>query len=105
MTVRLVDVENSPELTDAGTCELCFSTINVDNPVFVFRDDATGDTVRIDGYEWDYGDYMEVYVHNIVDFGSWVARQDGLDITDLNTTSDLNGLVYRYREYSYYKDH
>lgn len=96
MTVRLVDVENSPELATVGTCELCLGTMDVDNPVFVFRDDVTGVTVNVDGYEWSYGDYMEVYIGNIVDFGAWVARQDDIDITALNDTDDLRTLVDRY---------
>ena len=96
MTVRLVDVENSPELTTVGSCEMCFSTMDIDKPVFIFRDDVTGATASIDGYEWSYGHYMEVYVHNIVDFGAWVARQDDIDINTINDTSDLLSMVDRY---------
>ena len=54
MKVKLVDVEENPTEEFTGTCELCFGTLDCDNPVFVFQLVGSNQEIRINGYWWDY---------------------------------------------------
>lgn len=74
--IKLVDIETDEEEVEFGTCELCFSTGIVDNPVFKFKiveKDGSEKNISINGYDWDWGDYDEVSIGNIVDFAAFLA--------------------------------
>lgn len=75
MKLKLIDVKTDWHEVEFGTCELCFSTGFVDEPVFVFED-TEGNQFEVDGYWWSWGDYDEVYIDNLVDFAAWIAQQD-----------------------------
>lgn len=95
MKVKLVDVLENPTEEQTGTCELCFSTIECDNPVFVFQL-SNGEEVKVNGYWWDYYDYDEVYISNIINFASWLDNRDFPD----NTVIDTDWLIDVADEYS-----
>lgn len=101
MAVKLMDIENSPKVVEFGTCDLCFSTGTVTEPVFVFEDSVTGETRRIEGYYWSWGNYFDVYIDNVIDFANWVNQKENLSINDLNDFSDLQNLVYQYDNSNY----
>lgn len=90
MKLKLVDVLGEPHEVELGTCELCFSTGEVVEPTFVFeKEDRT--QFKVDGYWWNWGDCTEVYVENIVDFASFIAKQtfDENQVFDTNWLFDL----------------
>lgn len=74
--IKLVDIETNKEEVEFGTCELCFSTGIVDNPVFKFKitdGDGAEEDVEINGYDWDWGNYDEISIGNLVDFAAFLA--------------------------------
>lgn len=84
-----------------GTCEICMSTGNAENPVYTFEltDTETGEKeVRdVDGYDWNWGDYDAVYVDNVVTFGDWLENNQ-ITVTSLDMEySDLQDLVFRWQ--------
>lgn len=101
MTIQLIDVLNSPAIENAGTCELCFHTMEVDNPVFVLKDSDTGETKEVDGYFWSYGDYFSIYIENVPDFANWLASQKDLALSDVDTYEGLDSVVDQYYDDRY----
>ncbi len=99
--IKLVDVDLFEASTETiGTCELCFGSMWCDNPVLTFEN-PNGEHVKIDGYFWSWGDYLELEIDNYLNFSDWLSKQD----VDWNVLTDdeesygyLADLVYRYRE-------
>lgn len=88
--IQLINVDNSGACEEqTGTCELCFGSMWCENPVYVFKLD-NGDKIAIDGYWWDWGDYDEVYIHNFIDFASWLDKQEFDDDTKFDTDWLIN---------------
>lgn len=80
MELKLIDVVGEQHEVEFGTCELCMSTGMVDEPTFVFEID--GKRIEIDGYQWDWGDYHELCVDNVVQFSAWLSTQDFVGYTE-----------------------
>ena len=79
--IKVIDVGSNPEETQFGTCELCFSYGMADNPYMVLESpDGTQATVHT--YYWDWGDYFESTVDNVVDFSAWLSEQELSDDDD-----------------------
>ncbi|HEM2792120.1 TPA: hypothetical protein U0603_000195 [Streptococcus suis] len=76
--IKVIDVGSNPEETQFGTCELCFSYGVASNPYMVLEF-PDGTQVTHDTYYWDWGDYWEYYVDNVVDFSAWLSEQDLTD--------------------------
>ena len=73
--IKVIDVGSNPEETQFGTCELCFSYGVADNPYMVLEfPDGTQATVHT--YYWDWGDYFESTVDNVVDFSAWLSERE-----------------------------
>lgn len=75
MKLKLIDVEDHGEEVTFGTCDLCMSEGWADNPVFIFEKED-GTRFDVDGYVWDWGDYFELYVDNVINFAAFVASKD-----------------------------
>ena len=73
--IKVIDVGSNPEETQFGTCELCFSYGVADNPYMVLEF-PDGTQVTLDIYYWDWGDYFESTVDNVVDFSAWLSEQE-----------------------------
>lgn len=73
--IKVIDVGSNPEETQFGTCELCFSYGVADNPYMVLEF-PDGTQATLETYHWDWGDYFESTVDNIVDFSAWLSEQD-----------------------------
>jgi hypothetical protein len=73
--IKVIDVGSNPEETQFGTCELCFSYGIADNPYMVLEF-PDGTQVTLETYYWDWGDYYESMVNNVVDFSAWLSEQD-----------------------------
>ena len=73
--IKVIDVGSNPEETQFGTCELCFSYGVADNPYMVLEF-PDGTQVTVETYYWDWGDYYEVTVDNVVDFSAWLSEQE-----------------------------
>ena len=73
--VKVIDVGSNPEETQSCACELCFSYGMADNPYMVLEF-PDGTQVTLKTYYWDWGDYCESRVDNIVDFSAWLSEQE-----------------------------
>ena len=76
--IKVIDVGSKPEETQFGTCELCFSYGIADNPYMVLEF-PDGTQVTLETYYWDWGDYCESRVDNVVDFSAWLSEQELTD--------------------------
>lgn len=86
--IKFIDLETKEEEVEFGTCEMCFSTGTVDNPVLNFKvvkEDGSEENLSIDGYEWDWGNYHEIEVANLVDFAAFLAPLEFDDSIEFNT--------------------
>ena len=73
--IKVIDIGSNPEETQFGTCELCFSYDIADNPYMVLEF-PDGTQVTHNTYYWDWGDYFESTVDNVVDFSAWLSEQE-----------------------------
>ena len=73
--IKVIDVGSNPEETQFGTCELCFSFGIADNPYMVLEF-PDGTKVTQETYYWDWGEYFESRVDNVVDFSAWLSEQE-----------------------------
>ena len=73
--IKVIDVGSNPEETRFGTCELCFSYGIADNPYMVLEF-PDGTKVTQETYYWDWGEYFESRVDNVVDFSAWLSEQE-----------------------------
>ena len=99
--IKVIDVGSNPEETQVGTCELCFSYGVADNPYMVLEF-PDGTQATLETYYWDWGDYIETAVDNVVDFSAWLSEQESLDddVEELkNDGKDL--LIMLINEYNY----
>ena len=98
--IKVIDVGSNPEETQSGTCELCFSYGVADNPYMVLEfPDRT--QVTVETYDWDWGNYFETTVDNVVDFSAWLSEQElsDDDVEELknNDKYTLIGLINEYK--------
>ena len=73
--IKVIEVGSNPEETQFGTCELCFRYDVADNPYMVLEF-PDGTQVKCDTYHWDWGDYFESTVKNVVDFSAWLSERE-----------------------------
>ena len=73
--IKVIDVGSNPEETQFGTCELCFSYGIADNPYMVLEF-PDGTQVTVETHCWDWGDYNEYSVANVINFSAWLSEQD-----------------------------
>ena len=73
--IKVIDIGSNPEETQFGTCELCFSYGIADNPYMVLEF-PDGTQVTLETYYWDWGDYCEAKVGNVVDFSAWLSEKE-----------------------------
>ena len=99
--IKVIDVGGNPEETQFGTCELCFSFGVADNPYMVLEF-PDGTQVKCDTYYWDWGDYFETSVDNVVDFSAWLSEQELFDdfVEELKN-GDEHLLIYLINEYNW----
>lgn len=99
--IKVIDVGCNPEETRFGTCELCFSYGIADNPYMVLEfPDGTQTTHET--YYWDWGDYCEFGVGNVVDFSAWLSEQELEDdeVEELKN-GDKHALIRLINEYNW----
>ena len=73
--IKVIDVGSNPKEAQFGTCELCFSYGVADNPYMVLEF-PDGTQVTVETHCWDWGDYFETTVDNVVDFSAWLSEQE-----------------------------
>ena len=73
--IKVIDVGSNPKETQFGTCELCFSYGVADNPYMVLEF-PDGTQVTVETHCWDWGDYFEITVYNVVNFSAWLSEQE-----------------------------
>lgn len=99
MKIKLIDMQvNDPDTEVVfGTCELCMSTGYAAEPIFKFQD-ANGKKFEVNGYWWDWGDYDDLWIDNVVNFDAWLIKQDfPADIADTANYGWLDDLTEKYR--------
>ena len=98
--IKVIDIGSNPEETQFGTCELCFSYGTADNP-YIVLEFPDGTQVTVDTHYWNWGDYLEYRVANIVDFSAWLSEQD-LSDEDVEALKDNKYvLIFLIDEYNY----
>ena len=73
--IKVIGIGSKPEETQFGTCELCFSYGVANNPYMVLEF-PDGTQVTVETHCWDWGDYWEYSVDNVVDFSAWLSEQE-----------------------------
>ena len=73
--IKVIGIGSKPEETQFGTCELCFSYGVANNPYMVLEF-PDGTQVTVETHCWDWGDYFEITVYNVVDFSAWLSEQE-----------------------------
>ena len=73
--IKVIGIGSKPEETQFGTCELCFSYGVANNPYMVLEF-SDGTQVKHKTYYWDWGDYWEYSVENVIDFSAWLSEQE-----------------------------
>ena len=73
--IKVIDVGSNPDETQCGTCEFCFRYGVADNPYMVLEF-PDGTQVTVETHCWDWGDYFETTVDNVVDFSAWLSEQE-----------------------------
>lgn len=101
--IKLLDVQlDEDNNATFGTCDICMSYGHyVQQPTYIFQDVDTNETYTIEGYWWDWGDYDELVVDNVIDFADWISQQDFEDIKwegsgDIFTFGWLQEVVWEY---------
>ena len=99
--IKVIDIGSNPEETQFGTCELCFSYGVADNPYMVLEF-PDGTQATLDTYNWDWGDYFETTVDNVVDFSAWLSEQElsDDDVEELKNDGKYT-LISLIEEYNY----
>lgn len=78
MKFKLVDVKQEVELAEFGTCELCFSTGELE-VVFYVIEGEDGVRHELENGEWHWGEYryhVNSEVKNVIDFASFLSNQE-----------------------------
>lgn len=92
--IKVIDIGSNPEEVEFGTCEVCFSYGTADNPYMVLEfPDGTQVTVKT--YYWDWGDYFETTVDNVVNFSAWLSEQELSDEEVEDLKSDGKSVLIR----------
>lgn len=74
-TIKLVDFETKFYDTTFGTCDLCLSTGEHREEIFVFQVSG-GRTIELENGYWCYGDYFTLFeIDNTADFAHWLSSQ------------------------------
>jgi hypothetical protein len=99
--IKVIDIGSNPEETQFGTCELCFSYGIADN-LYMVLEFPDGTQVTHNTYCWDWGDYSETTVGNVVDFSAWLSEQDLEDdeVEELKN-GDKHALIRLIDEYNW----
>ena len=102
--IKVIDIGSNPKGTMFGTCELCFSYGVADNPYMVLEF-PDGTQVTLETYYWDWGDYFESSVDNVVDFSAWLSEQELSDeqVEDLKSDGK-HALIRLIEEYNIQKE-
>ena len=100
--IKVIDIGSNPENdVTFGTCELCFSYGVADNPYMVLEF-PDGTQVTLETCHWDWGDYFETTVDNVVDFSAWLSEQELSDefVEELKN-GDKHLLIYLMNKYEW----
>lgn len=99
--IKVIDIGSNPEEVEFGTCELCFSYGTADNPYMVLEF-PDGMQVTVETYYWDWGDYFETTVYNVVNFSAWLSERElSDDFVEELKNGDKHLLIYLMNEYNW----
>lgn len=96
MQILLTDVfTNEPEVFDTGTCELCYSSVELEISEYEFTY-PDGKISKVENIMWDWGDYYELEAEHLLDnipaFAAWLKELDFKEGLTINF-SILNNLI------------
>lgn len=84
MKLKLIDVETDVETVQTGTCELCYGSQMIGNPVYIFEKESDGVRFKVNGTYWDWGFVEEIEIDNIIKFASYVSDQEFKEETEFD---------------------
>ena len=94
--IKLVDFDPGvPYETEFGTCDLCMSTGEAQDPRFKFKYED-GTTEWVDGSFWSWGDQFVVDIDNTAAFAGWLVEQDFKPDFRIKDYSDLDSIAQDY---------
>lgn len=97
MKYKVIDYFSDVQEEQTGTCEVCFSTADVENG-YITVEDENGVKTEIYLTYWSWGDFFTIYIDNVVNFSAWLQERDVEPIDDVNEWSWLDELVEEYYE-------
>lgn len=98
MKYKVVEYMSDIQEEQTGTCELCFGTAIVENGSITVEDE-NGKATKIFLTWWSWGDFLTIYIDNVVNFSAWLQEQEVEPISkDTNLWSWLNKIVAKYYE-------
>ena len=101
--VKVIEVGSNPEEeVEFGKRGLCFSYVTLDYPYMVLEF-PDGPKVRQETYYWDWGEYFDSRVDDVVDFSAWLSEKDLFD-EDFEALKNGDGqhlLISLIEEYNY----
>ena len=97
MKYKIIEYNSDVREEQTGTCDLCFDTALVENGSITVEDE-NGKTTNIELTWWSWGDYVMIYIDNVVDFSAWLQERDVKPIDEANDWSWLDRLVTEYDE-------
>ena len=92
--IKVIDIGSNPERTQFGTCEMCFSYGTADNS-YIVLEFPDGTRATLETYYWDWRDYFESTVDNVVDFSAWLSEQELSDVEVEDLKNDGKQVLIR----------
>lgn len=98
MKYKVVDYVSDIQEVTYGTCEFCFGTGLAERGYLVVEDEnGRKEEISLSEYEW--GDWYEIYIDNVVNFSYWLSQRDEPPFEEIKDLfSWLNKLVKEYDE-------
>lgn len=86
-----------------GSCECCFSIQLIHEPVYVVEID--GVEKHIDGYDWNYGHYLETILDNVIEFAVYLSEHEFATDEDITPEQLFNRILCNYSLYNEAKEY
>lgn len=98
MKYKVIEYHSDIQEEQTGTCEVCFSTADVENG-YITVEDENGVKTEIYLTYWIWGDFFTIYIDNVVNFSAWLQEQEVEPIDEeIDTWSWLQELAEKYYE-------
>ena len=99
MKYQITEMNSNYQEVQVGTCELCFSTTTADVGTLTLEDE-TGTTIEVPISVYNYDEYKNIGINNVVEFSAWLQEQDIPEIIgdERDAFERLEELVSEYKD-------